>query len=282
MQDKLGFGIGMLVQRRSKQGFRSIGEGCRIFQHIVHQRYPGIIRILLEILEDENWEDFPEVKIQILRFFTRVSVTKVGCKHPLSILLFHLQNDVVLSAVSETALQQMIAILQDDGNEYSASEVRHLERYYAESLRRHKNYSAAEYHARKNLERYQEVYGRLTEHGCNLLCELAYINENLGHWELAESQYEDVLQRSQEVLDAGGRDTFSVWALRGLGMVYMRRGDSSGAEEKFQDVLRIALSSWGLEDEYTEFLIGETAESISRLGIDADAWLQQHFKLSCI
>jgi hypothetical protein len=279
MEVKLNSGVKMLHRQKLKQGWQAINEACELFSQILQPQNTSLLGVLINILNNPDITDFPGLKIQLLRYFTKRTVVKLGCKHPLSVILFHLQESEIFVAALEPAFLQMIAILEENLDQ-TAVEISTLKAMYVFTLWGRGDHTASESRLQRYLEQSEVAFGRTHPHTRAFLRWLGSLNCFKGFYELAESKFEDVLRRGRDYFESKYIDTHSIYTYAELARICEGRGDFAQCEVYWQAALTGALQQWGMDDAFTMMYINEVEDSLWTQGVDPEAWLQEHFGIS--
>ena len=125
---------------------------------ILHQNHKHLLRILFYIFCGNKWAKFSELKLRLLRFLTKMAMISLGCNHPLSTILYHIQAQSVLADAIDRAHEIMIAE-SEKIHEPVNKEIWKLRRDYCEILLRQGDYASAEMIALRALNRSEGVNG---------------------------------------------------------------------------------------------------------------------------
>jgi tetratricopeptide (TPR) repeat protein len=279
--EKLAFGVGTLVQRKSAQGWRMINEACEMVHKVLEQQSKSLFGLLFFGFNEGDWTSFPGLRTYLLRFFTKSSAGKLGCNHPISVILYHLQEQQIFADAARPVFEVLVDAFGenlDPPNDYSWN----IKRHYCMSLRQQREYAAAESHGLRFLKQSEEAFGRLHWLTRAFLQELANIHHLQKHCDLAEIEYQDVVQRGREDLGNEFSDMGCISALWQLALIYEDEGDFAQSEECWRAVLTGAVDGWGMEDPMTIYIVIQLEESFKIQGMDPEAWLRQNFGISCV
>jgi tetratricopeptide (TPR) repeat protein len=278
---KLRYGLGALAQQKHAQGWRMINEACEMVHKILEQQPKDLFIQLSYGLSDEDLSLFPGLRTSLLRFFTKSSVGKLGCNHPISVVLYHWQEQQIFADAVGPFFEVLVDVfgenLDPENNEFWE-----IGSHYCASLRQQREYAAAESHGLRFLKQSEEAFGRLHWRTRELLLEFANMKYEQGHYDLAKIEYQDIMQRGREDLGNEFPDAECVIALRQLALIYEVQEDFSQSEEYWRAALTGAINEWGMEDEATTYTIIQLEESFKSQSMDPEAWLQQNFGISCI
>jgi tetratricopeptide (TPR) repeat protein len=279
--EKLECGLGALVRQRSAQGWRMINEACEMIHKVLEQQPKNLFTLLFHSFNDGGWTFFPGLRMYLLRFLTKSSAGKLGCNHPISVVLYHFQEQQVFADAVRPVFEALLdAFGENLGPANDDSWV--IRSDYCTSLRRQREYAAAESHGLRFLKQSEEAFGRFHWHTRGFLRELASIHYQQEHYDLAEIEYQDVVQRGREDLGNEFSDATCIYALRRLALIYEDQGDFAQSEECWRAALTSTINGWGMEDEMTIYMIIQLEESFKSQGMDPEAWLRQNFGISCI
>ena len=280
-KERLSFGIGAFVQQKYTEGWRLLKEACGMMNQILAQQPEGLLRHLLNAFADNDWAFYADLRSHVLQFFTKISAAKLGCNHPISIALYHLQEQQLLA---DAVIPAFEVLMDGSGDILDAEDDEgwQTREYYRRTLIDREEFAAAESHTLHSLKQAEEVFGLLNRRTRSLLHEMAYLHYRQGFYELAEAEYQDVVQRGHEDLGDRPPDFECVFAHAGLAWICEERGDFAKSEEYWRKSVEDAIKFWGTEEEYKAYLIGQVEESFRNQGLDPKAWLQQNFGISSI
>jgi hypothetical protein len=280
-ESKLINGMRALVQHKSAQGWRMLNETCGMFDGVLDQQSQRLFSLLFFAFSDYQWTLQPNLRTHVLRFFTKASAVRLGCSHPLSIVLYHLQEEQIFADAVTPAFQVLMDVAGEKLNPTN-EEVWRIKDNYCSMLRRRQEYAAAESHGLRFLNQCEEIFGRLHWRTRSLLLELGDVHHLQGLHEIAEREYQDILQRGREDLGDKFPDEFCIYALQHLALICEDRGDVAQCEGYWREMLVGAIEQLGMEDEKTTQLIVLLEKSFQRQDIDPEIWLQQNFGISCV
>jgi hypothetical protein len=279
--EKLIYGVGALVQQRSAQGWRIISEACEMVHKVLEQQPKNLFALLFRGFNDDDWTFFPGLRTNLLRFCTKSSAGKLGCNHPVSVVLYHLQEQQIFTDAVRPVLEVLVDAFGENlgpANDDSWE----IRTHYCISLIEQREYAAAESHALRFLKQSEEAFGQLDWHTRAFLRQLAIIHYQQEQYDLAEIEYQDILQRGREDLGNEFPDAVCIHVLWWLAWIYGVRGDFAQSEEYWRATLTGAIDRWGMEDQGTIYIIIQLEESFERRGMDPEAWLRQNFGISYI
>jgi tetratricopeptide (TPR) repeat protein len=280
-ENKLTFGVTALVEQKPTQGWRVLNEACGIFHRVLDEQPQSLFSALFHVLSDHKWTKHLDLSMRLLQFFTKSSAAKLGCNHPISIVLYHLQEKRIFADTIRPAYEVLMDVSEESFS--PTSEELWLTKYlYGNILRQREGYAAAELHTLRSLKQCEEVLGRLHWHTRNFLVELSDLYLFQGLYELAGRGYQDVLQRGREDLGGEFPDHTCVYALRGLAWIWQDRGDFARSEEYWREALAGAVELWSMEGDWTIYMIVQLEASFKGQGKDPEPWLQQNFGISCV
>ncbi len=278
---KLVTGACLVRRQKPNLGWQRIGEACDMVHQILDQRHPSFFRYLLSALDSYEVTLQPDLRAHILRFFMKASALKWGCNHPISIILYHLQEQQILEDVTIIAFEVLMDVARENLDP-TDPEVWYLRERYCEILKERLQWAAAESCGQRFLKQCEDVLGQFHFYSRLLLLELSSANYAQGLPELAERQLQDVLQRGREGLEDQFPDWTCIHALNILALIWEDRGDFTQSEEYWRQVLAGAIKQWGEKHEATVNFLVNVERSFKRQGKDPEAWLQQNFGVSCV
>jgi hypothetical protein len=279
-RSKLLLGVLILGQEKPAQGWRLINEACGMFHRILGQKPLGLFRLLFFAFNDDDWAMHSDLSAHILRFFTKIAAARLGCNHPICIVLYHLQGQELFGDAVRPVFEVLMDLFEEDSHS-TVREVWDLKVCHCCIMRKYGGYFAAKSTCLRALKRSEDVYGRLHWRTRSFLNMLGTIHHAQGLHDLAEAKFQDALQRGREDPRGDFPDEDSVSTLQILAVIYESRGFVQ-SEEYWREALDGAIKVWGIEDECTIYLVNELERSFKRQGKDPEAWLQQNFDISCI
>src|SRR5271154_2856186 len=227
--EKLTYGVETLARQKSAQGWRMINEACEMVHKVLEQQPKNLFGLLFYGFNGGEWTFYPGLRTRLLQFFAKISAGKLGCNHPISVVLYHLQEQQIFADAVRPVLEVLMDVFGenlDPANDDSWN----IRSHYCMSLTEQREYAAAESHALRFLKQSEEVFGRLHRHTRDLLRELAHIHYQQGHYDLAEIEYQDVVQRGREDLGNELPDATYIYALWQLAWIYKTQEDFTQSE----------------------------------------------------
>jgi tetratricopeptide (TPR) repeat protein len=161
-------------------------------------------------------------------------------------------------------------------------EVWSLRDFYCGTFALRGEWAAAGSYGQRFMKQCEEVFGRVHWRTRNFLFSTGKFYYYQGLHELAEREFQDLLQRARTDLGDQFLDWSGIFALRQLAWIWEDRGDFTQSEAYWREAMAGAIKEWGLEDEGTIYLLIQLEKSFKRQDKDPEAWLQQNFGLSCI
>lgn len=280
-QEKLVYGMWLLRQQKSTEGWPMIHEACEMTSQILDQPPQSFFRFLLNTFDDHNLASCPDLRAHILQFFTKASAATLGCNHPISVVSYHLQEQQILADVVKIAFEVLMDVVGENA-EPTNPEVWSLRDFYCRALALRGEWAAAESYGQRFLKQCEEIFGRVHWRTRRLLFNIGEIYYVQGLHELAEREFQDLLQRGRKDLGAQYPGWIDISALRILAWIWEGRGDFTQSEEYWRQVLAGAIKECGVENDATICFFVNIEQSFKDQGKDPEAWLQQKFGLSCI
>lgn len=269
MQDKLIYGCGILVENPTtetwQRAWRLMNEGCDMMSTVLSKQSRSLMRLLLRTFGGEGWDRFPELRANLLRHFAKVAVVRLGRFHPLTAILFSLQETEVLEMVLESAFPLLVDVL-DEKLDPTDDESRFLRVDYCFLLRERKNYIAAEKYGRLFLADSERLRGKNHDATRGFLLKLADVYMHQKLYDQASQVLNDVLVRTHEALGEN-IDITGVYAHRNLGWIHERREESVLSQSHWLAVNEAALRIWGPGTEKYAYFAAEAVESLRKQGL---------------
>lgn len=279
-KSKLFLGVVELKRERSAQGWRLINEACGMFHRILDQSPPELFRLLFYAFNFGDWTMHSDLSAHLLRFFTKMAAARLGCNHPICIVLYHLQGRELLTDAVRPVFEVLMNLFEENLHGI-VDEVWNLKVYYCRIMQKQRDYFTAKSICLRALKQSEEVYGRLHWLTRIFLHELGMIHHAQGLYDVAEAEFQDVLRRGREDPRGGFPDENCVYSLQMLASTYENR-DFMQSEQYWREALEGAIKVWGRGDEYTIYLASELERSFQRRGKDPEAWFQRNYGISCL
>ncbi len=255
MQDKLIYGVGIMVQKPTPQAWQLINEGFQMVDGVLLQQSRSMIRLLLRTFGGEGWDRFPELRTCLLRHFASTSAVRLGHSHPLSIILSHLQDEGVL----ESALEQVFLVLLDTLEKKldpTDDEMQFLRVDFCFLLRQRRNYALAECYGLRFLREAERVHGQCHSATRGFLLKVGDVYLHQKRHKQAIETFKDVLRRSYDALGTD-LDIVGVYAHRNLSRIYQELDDKVTSEYHSEAVVGAALRIWGVGMEKFAYFAAE-------------------------
>ena len=92
-----------LARGRHDVGWSVIHKICNMLEMPMQNDPASLIIFLIFAFGEAEWDRLPDLRARLWRYITRLAVLKHGCKHPLSIIAYHLQEQPIFSGACEAA-----------------------------------------------------------------------------------------------------------------------------------------------------------------------------------
>ncbi len=158
LQQKVCQSLNMLKRQRHARAWQLMHEACEMVAQILGQPYHGRLRMLYMLFCDTLFDEYPELKRHLLRYFANTAVATLGSEHPLSRVIFHMQDVGVLSGSSRPVLELMTEAFKNHFG-CATTEGWHLKCGICYLLKRQKDYRSRKSFALKLIAEYEEVKG---------------------------------------------------------------------------------------------------------------------------
>lgn len=273
-------GTDMLLMGKSAIGWQLIQEASGLIHEALEEGQRNLLaRFVFIYISLYSLNRFADLRMSLLRFWTKCSVLRFGCKHPLSIILFQLCNLRLCQHLIEATYNVMIDSCSDksDSREYEA-----LGDYLSLLLVDGGHYNAAESTISRFLRQSEQVYGPNAWRVRRFQCRLGDVYQRQGHLDFAISVYKDCLQRGHIELGDAFPDNTSTDVLQILALAYEEEGDFGQSERYWYAAMSGAVKVYGVDGALTWSGIVHLEYSFRRQGQDPEAWLQQNFGLSTL
>jgi tetratricopeptide (TPR) repeat protein len=281
-RDKLTNGAHMISQQKLTRGWQMIDEACHMAKQVLERPHKDLLKNLLYLLGGNEWFMFPDLlRTSLLRFFTKLSAATLGCNHPISVCFYHLQEQEIIADVTITAFEVLMDIARERSDP-SNRDVWDLKLVYCRLLRERGEYTTAQSYVLQFLKQCEDVFSGVHWRSRSFLFDLAHIHYEQGLHELAEREYQEILQQGRQGLGNQFPDFFCIVTLYKLAEIRGRREDFTQSEEYWRQTLAGAIKEWGVQHEVTIFLLLELERSFTFQQRDAETWLRQNFGLSCV
>lgn len=280
LRNKLVFGVGLLAQGKFRTGWKCIDETCQLFHEVLHRPHVHLVRTLLNAFGKKHWFRFPELKAHMFSFFAKACMARLGCHHPLSVLLFHLHEEATFTGAIEPAYKFLMTSFEERGD-LTPDEVWQLKNDFIQLLIRRGDYATAAAYTRQFLNENEKWWGRTHRFTRPLLHLLAFSHYRQGLLELAAAECENLIEQGQKLANSGEGEGFldatGPGAYQVLAWVSEFRGDLVRSEKCWRAVLSGSLEIWGPGKDITSIYVGFAEQSLSKQGVNTEKWLQQNF-----
>lgn len=250
--EKLLFGLETLAQEspQSPTGWTLINEACAMASDVLTEQYRGFLKLLIMNFTDDRWSVLPALREHLLQYLASLSARIHGPHHFLTSVLQLLKSVSVLESTAEALMQAMIDIFEHKYPTIVEYEVCQMKRALADIYRRSLDFHNASRVSQKMLIETETLKGRYHADTRRAARRLADIHIDQGHYETAEKEYEDLLQRSQQV------DEGTVFALHALQFIRNRHHQSytntrhcPWVQNDYEQHLRAGLEAMNLADQ---------------------------------
>lgn len=220
-----------------RQSFRALDQACAVVNKVMSQRYNNLLPMMLVKFCSQWWSNFPDVRRSLLRYLTKLAATRLGTRHPQTVILFHLVDENVAAVCIDPALQMVMQTAEREPPllDQSALSLRHA---YCCMLIDHEQYLAAVALMTWLRDEALKLYGRagvLTR--CALLRK-GEIHIGLGAPVDAKISYEEVLQLSEGQHHGTALDAVGIEAATQPARLNLTSGDPAGAQHLCKKALR--------------------------------------------
>ena len=265
----------LMATSKFDAGWCELALACDKAHEVLEEGAVELLRAVVSWLYHPAYNKFPEARLHVLRFLARLSAAKLGTRHPLSVVLFHVLDDEVFSDIIrpyfEVMKDTMLRIRAMDRVELASIQLNEVE-YLIGTI---KDLKAAESVCLQCVEICVNGFGRNAFYTRSALRQLGRIYERRGCYDDAITIYQDVLSRRSG--NGSEPDSMDVSATMDLARVYEDQGDAKQSVEYWHRTLEMALAIWDLDDSETTLLIVQLEESFRFQGLDPEPWLQGYF-----
>ena len=244
-------GLRLLSRRSLALGWGLINKACGMVNAVLDEQPRSLLRHLFGTFKPRDWLRFPELILHLLRFFSKSSVLKFGCKHPISILLYHLSEQDIFEGATEAAHNVMI----DISEQHKSSATTILKEDLCQLLIDRDDFLAAESRVLKFLRQSEELGDRDWSGTRLFLRRLGDLHRYQGRVELAESVYKDALRRGREFHDDEDSERISIRLLRHLADSCAQRGDFVQSKLHWHAALSATLRGYGAYHDRTFYSV---------------------------
>ena len=263
-------GAELLARGEMKVGWKAIHDGCDLLAGALSQQSTDLLRILLKILSEAQWAHFPELRKLVFRFFAKMSAKQLGVSNPLTVVLFHLLDEEVLSVAVRPLLEVLIDL--QSAVDLENWRLAALKRNLVTFLTYHVNdLVTAEALGISNVQHCELVWGCDHRRTRRCILQLGAIYHAKRQYREAFERYKDVIDRD-EICDGQTLDWISITACRSLANVYESQGDMQASESCWRVALSNTEIKYGMETAASKSLIAKSKEAFGRQGKDSELW----------
>ena len=265
-------GAELLARGETKFGWKALHNGCDLLSSVLSRQSIDLLRILLKISSDPQWARFPELRKRILRFVTKMSANQLGAYNPVTVILFHLLDEEVLSIAIRPILEVLIDLQSafDAGNWKLAALKRNLVTFLTYNVN---DLATAEVAATSNLKYCESIYGRVHRRTRRCILQLGAIYQASRQYRRAFETYRDVIDRDGVSAGHAALDWISITACRSLAVVYEAQGDVRGSADCWRVALSNTEMNYGLDTAASKAFVAKLKEAFGRRqGKDAELW----------
>lgn len=175
---------------------------------------PSLLADIYATISPTNTTVCPQLRTQLLRLFARIARTRLGIKHPISIICHQLQMD----SEAETPVRALRLMIDDLEAQSCRQELdlQHLKRTLVTLLRRGKDYASAEALALSVITLSSRDFGHDSASARTAITEYVHILTDQRRWEEASPVCQAVLDSGQRGLGDAFPDERSVWAMEDM------------------------------------------------------------------
>ena len=111
----LYFSVTALARGRHDVGWSVIHKACNVLEMAMQNDPASLIIFLIFAFGEAKWDRVPDLRARLWRYITRLAVLKHGCKHPLSIIAYHLQEQPTFSRAYKAARNIIEPFIREEG-----------------------------------------------------------------------------------------------------------------------------------------------------------------------
>ena len=227
--ESIGRGLELLIKGEMEEAFKAINQGCAMVRLILQAQHRGLLKLFYLLFSDDRWQNFPDLRFNILRFFAEMSVDVLGEDSLLSTIIRLSRSPAVFQGSSQKVLQEVLDLsrfpLVKDTNEVGP-----LKRAECDILRVNHDYAGAEKVAKALIAECEVLHGLYHDETRRALRRLAHVYLDQNRYREAENVYLDVIYRSHQELADNYLDDSCIFAYQNLAYIYDKQGDLGRAK----------------------------------------------------
>lgn len=242
-------GLTMLDKGRCDQAFESFQKGCDDASKSIAKPPQAFIMSLLMVMGNYRWKGHQALFRGLLRFLASLSSINLGKHHPLTFVLFNLQNRHIMTSMAEPLLKIMLDLLQATLGPTHPT-VLLTKQSLSVQLMRQGEHDSSEALISEACKRSAEQHGHGSLMARNCLRRLANLYCEQKRWDEAAAVFEDVIARDTQISGSSPTHETSVFTCQNLSMINHQKGDKTKSEYWADQELELALKIYGPTDDY--------------------------------
>jgi hypothetical protein len=247
---KFHHGLSLLEERKIREGFESLHQGCNLAQDFLSQQSRHCLSSLFIHMGNHRWSRHAAVRRSLLRFLFRMSSNMFGRRHPLSIIIFAVFKEInLINDYAELALKVMLDMTTRHVNAANGELLR-IKMCFCVILERQQEHMLSEALIESTCYQSEQQGGRTSAGTRQCLRRLAILRAGQGRLEEAVTIFEDVIRRQPQFSKLGSPDELNIYTYRNLAMLCAKQGNFAKSDYWFKKELDTALIKWGSQDEY--------------------------------
>jgi hypothetical protein len=99
----------MLSLSHPDKAWKAFGKACIVAEKMMSQGHHDLLLAVFALFSKPWLPEFADIRLSLLRYLTRLAALRLGCRHSLTVILFHLLDGEVLSRSIRSALEMLVA-----------------------------------------------------------------------------------------------------------------------------------------------------------------------------
>ena len=104
----------MLSLSHPDKAWRAFGKACVVADKMMSQGHHDLLLAVFALFSKPGLSEFADIRLSLLRYLTRSAALRLGSRHSLIVILFHLLDGEVLSKSIRNALQMLVATMEKE------------------------------------------------------------------------------------------------------------------------------------------------------------------------
>jgi hypothetical protein len=107
-------GFTMLSLSHPDKAWKAFGKACIVADRMMSRGHHDLLLAVFALFSKPGLSDFADIRLSLLRYLTRSAALRLGCRHSLTVILFHLLDGEVFSKSIRSALEMLVATTEKE------------------------------------------------------------------------------------------------------------------------------------------------------------------------